>query len=93
MILAIKLFLTAIAGLGIFALVNWVAISQGYVMERYRRILLAIASVPLSLLTIWWVSHQLEERVPSQSPNVGGNRPAEAEGRSEPASAACRRSG
>lgn len=70
MSLTIKLFLTATAGLGIFALVNWVAMSEEDGMERYRRILLVLLSIQLSLLTTWWVSHKLEDHLGSfENPN------------------------
>ncbi len=52
--------LTAVSGLGIFVLVSWVAMSEAKAMERCRRLVLPISSVPQSLVTIWWVSHQLE---------------------------------
>ena len=63
--------LTAISGLGIIVLVSWAAMSEAKVMERCRRLVLLVASIPLSLLTIWWVSHQLESHVPkSLDPNA-----------------------
>ena len=72
MSLITMLFLTAIAGLGILVLLNWVAISEANGMERCRRILLMLLSIPCTSVTIWWVSHQLEDqRIDSyKNPNV-----------------------
>ena len=72
MSLLIALILTAISGLGIFALMAWVAMSEAKVMERCRRVALLLASIPCTSATIWLVSHQLEEYIesPCATPNV-----------------------
>ena len=64
--------LTIIAGLVIFALVNWVAMIPGKRMGFCRQVVLYLASVPLSLLTMWWAANQLEEymRTSFVTPNV-----------------------
>lgn len=75
MSLWLMLTLTAISGLGIFVLVNWVAMSEAKGMARCRKVVLLLVSVPCTSVTIWWVSHQLEvQRVDScVCPNARAN--------------------
>ena len=54
--------LTAITGLGILALGTWVGMTRAKWMESCRRLVLLIASIPLSLVCMWWISHQLEDQ-------------------------------
>jgi len=71
MSLKIALILTVISGLGVFALVNWIAMSEEKLMAHCRKVVLAIASVPLSLFVMWWVGQQLEYlEVSLDNPNV-----------------------
>lgn len=69
MCLEIKLLLTAIAGLGTFALLQWAAMSSANGMAGCRLLLLTLASSTCTIVTIGWASHQLEMKFPeAQNP-------------------------